>query len=202
MLPVWQVKLLNLSRVLLVHTIPFVLSKVNTVSYGLLSPTQLVQATAEGPVPRNRRLLAVPYVGKDTPSLASEFSQPDVLISLTVLAYMHGGLRQTDVLAVLAQLKVSMESQFGPYEKRKACRCFAEWIEGAGARVRGLRPTSSLSSSSVEDVGAQGEKGRGNSSGAVPEVWPLHLVEMSDESQMGLLFELLAHQPQVSPALH
>ena len=50
-----------------------------------------------GPVPTSRRLLAVPFLGKDTPSLASEFSHPDVLISLTILAYSHEGLRDTDV---------------------------------------------------------------------------------------------------------
>ena len=49
------------------------------------------------PVPTSRRLLAVPFLGKDTPSLASEFSHPDVLISLTILAYSHEGLRDTDV---------------------------------------------------------------------------------------------------------
>ena len=38
---VWQVKLLNLSHDLLTTTLPFVLSKVNRVSYGLLSADQV-----------------------------------------------------------------------------------------------------------------------------------------------------------------
>ena len=65
------------------------LSKVDRVAFGLLSTTQLRRSRVQlgGVVPRKRRLLAVPFVGKDTPSRASEFSHPDVVISLTILAY-------------------------------------------------------------------------------------------------------------------
>jgi hypothetical protein len=31
--------------------------------------------------------MAVPFVGKDVPSRASEFAHPDVLIGLTILAF-------------------------------------------------------------------------------------------------------------------
>lgn len=31
-------------------------------------------------MPKSRKLLAVPFVGKDVPSRASEFSHPDVVI--------------------------------------------------------------------------------------------------------------------------
>ena len=40
-------------------------------------------------MPRSRRLLAVPFVGKDVPSRASEFSHPDVVIGMTILAYRY-----------------------------------------------------------------------------------------------------------------
>ena len=72
------------------HTVlPFCLSKIDRVAFGLLSTDQLRRARAFGGanLPRKRRLLAVPYVGKDTPSRASEFSHPDVVIALTILAY-------------------------------------------------------------------------------------------------------------------
>jgi hypothetical protein len=36
--------------------------------------------------PRSRSKMAIPFVGKDVPSPASEFAHPDVIIGLTVLA--------------------------------------------------------------------------------------------------------------------
>ena len=80
---------MNLAAELIETIVPHVLSKVDRVSYGLLSPSQLQRTmpTTAAAVPRKRRLLAVPYIGKDTPSRASEFSHPDVVISLSILAY-------------------------------------------------------------------------------------------------------------------
>ena len=40
-------------------------------------------------MPEARRLLAVPFVGKDVPSRASEFSHPDVVIGFAILAYRY-----------------------------------------------------------------------------------------------------------------
>ena len=34
-------------------------------------------------MPKSRALVAVPFIGKDVPSHASEFAHPDVLIGLT-----------------------------------------------------------------------------------------------------------------------
>lgn len=49
-----------------------------------------VTCQADPKMPKSRKLLAVPFVGKDVPSRASEFSHPDVVIGeclhyLTVL---------------------------------------------------------------------------------------------------------------------
>ncbi len=38
-------------------------------------------------IPTTRKFMAVPFIAKDVPSRASEFSHPDILIGLTVLAY-------------------------------------------------------------------------------------------------------------------
>jgi hypothetical protein len=59
--------------------LPHILSKTNRVSFGLLSDS-LLQTNHFEPV--SRRLLAVPFTGKDVPSLASEFSHPDVVIGI------------------------------------------------------------------------------------------------------------------------
>lgn len=63
--------------------LPHCLSKIDRVSFGLLGPLD-TQAPSS---PHSRRLMAVPFVGKDVPSRSSEFAHPDVLVGLTVLAY-------------------------------------------------------------------------------------------------------------------
>lgn len=215
---VWQVKLLNLSHDLLASTLPFVLSKVNRVSYGLLSLEQIEHMQEElGAVPKSRRLLAVPFLGKDTPSLASEFSHPDVLISLTILAYSHEGLRDSDVRSALEALRDQMHHEFGPYHKRASSIAYVRWIEGAGARVRGMRQVASAQRLRLDDPVAAYDPSqpatpqrRAFASTPVPppsspmptvetakEVWPLHLIEWDTTAQMVVLFKMLRRQPEV-----
>jgi hypothetical protein len=56
-------------------------------------------------MPRSRKLLAVPFVGKDAPSRASEFSHPDVVIGVSWLAYHYEGLRENDFRSLLMLLR-------------------------------------------------------------------------------------------------
>ena len=84
---------------------PHVLSKRVKIEFGLLPREAWVNRTASKPRSRaktmGRKLLAVPYVGKDSPSEAAEFSSPDVIIGFTILAYAYEGLRKVDVAALL-----------------------------------------------------------------------------------------------------
>ena len=48
-------------------------------------------------LPRSRRFLAVPFVGKDAPSPSSEYAHPDVAIGLSTLAYRYEGLRYAEI---------------------------------------------------------------------------------------------------------
>ena len=85
-------QMLNLShewlRVLFFHSA----SKIDRVSFGLLSTEDLAVAKERDPfMPKSRKLLAVPFLGKDVPSRSSEFSHPDVVIGLTTLAYRYEG---------------------------------------------------------------------------------------------------------------
>jgi hypothetical protein len=82
-----HVKMLNLGSDWLRHLLPHVLRKVSRVHYGLLSQAEMAQMEYAGGVPRSRRFLAVPFVGKDAPSPSSEFAHPDIAIGLTALAY-------------------------------------------------------------------------------------------------------------------
>ena len=83
-----HLKMVNLTSDWLNSFLPHAISKVNRVHYGLLTPRDVTDALRRDPtMPLSRRLLAVPFLGKDVPSLASEFAHPDVIIGLTILAY-------------------------------------------------------------------------------------------------------------------
>ncbi|KAJ1458452.1 hypothetical protein M885DRAFT_614307 [Pelagophyceae sp. CCMP2097] len=193
-----QAKVLNLYRTWLQHLLPFSLARTNRVSYGLLSAAEIQRATSNfrksearqadeadrtasagaevskksnkrvAAVPKARRLLAVPFVGKDRPSDASEFSHPDVLIGMTTLAVRHEGLRWTDLLWLLRDLQKRLQDESGPFVKRSAYKTFARYVHGAGAVIRGEENDAELA-----------------------EVWPLQLVDLDDASQVKPLFGLL-----------
>jgi hypothetical protein len=186
-------KMINLCHDWLQSYLPHVLSKINRVSYGLLSKEDLAKALTEDQLmPKTRKLLAVPFVGKDVPSRASEFAHPDVVIGMTILAYRHEGMRQTDFFEVLKNLRLQMSKEVGPYEKRKACRAFATWVTAMGARVRGDRR--------AERETELGIGKRRMSAFVVPEavelegdlnIWPLRLIDIHDPDQFAVLFKLL-----------
>ena len=87
-------RLLNLAAEWLRTYLPHALQKIDRVSYGLLSQEEYKRlAVSEPHMPRSRVKLAIPFLGKDVPSQASEFAHPDVILGLTVLAYRYEGLR-------------------------------------------------------------------------------------------------------------
>ena len=83
-------QLVNLAEEWLSTFLPHCLQKIDRVSFGLLSATEVVKLQQADPhTPRSRLKLAIPFLGKDVPSTASEFAHPDIIIGLTVLAYRH-----------------------------------------------------------------------------------------------------------------
>ncbi|KAJ3939013.1 uncharacterized protein N0V96_011127 [Colletotrichum fioriniae] len=52
---------------------------------------------SQQPVEHSPNRLAVPYKAKDKPSARSEFSHPDVIITLTSLSYYYGGLNDAQL---------------------------------------------------------------------------------------------------------
>ena len=131
-------KMLNLSHDLINNFIPHVISKINRVSFGLLSKGDLKIAEETGPnMSVARRLAAVPFIGKDVPSRASQFSHPDIVIGLTITAYRHEGIRMSDFIAALQELRDLLEGEFGPYYKRPSALRWISWVEAAGGKVRG-----------------------------------------------------------------
>ncbi len=96
---------MNLAHDWLSSYAPHILSKINRVSYGILSPADVQLMNADSKMAHSRRLVAVPFVAKDVPSRSSEFAHPDVLIGLTILAYRVQGLRMTDLRKIMIMLK-------------------------------------------------------------------------------------------------
>ena len=122
----------NLTMVELAHTyisvyIPHCLGKTNSVSYGLVPENQQSgvdsQGLVESPI---RRFMAVPFVGKDSPSPTAEFAHPDVLLTLSYLAYRHSGLRLSDVQVLVKTLKTRLRSESGVIMERKSYKKFEE----------------------------------------------------------------------------
>jgi hypothetical protein len=69
-------------------------------------------------MPQSRAKLAIPFIGKDVPSHASEFAHPDITIGLTVLAYRFEGMRYADFSDIMAQLQASFSKEMGPRDQR------------------------------------------------------------------------------------
>ena len=66
-------KLICMSREWVTSILPYVISKRNSVNYGLLADKKWHDDQSMAKV-IGRKLCAIPYVGKDSPSEASEFS--------------------------------------------------------------------------------------------------------------------------------
>lgn len=203
-----HVKMLNLGADWLCYLLPHVLRKINRVNYGLLSPLEMAEMEAVGPVPRSRRFLAVPFLGKDAPSLSSEFAHPDVAIGLTTLSYRYEGLRQKDFGSVINHLQMVMESEGGPELKRDASVIWITWVQATGRHVRGTRPRRRPTLSSEEadakithdggstSVNQTPARGYSNAMGA-EDILPLHLLDMRDAGYLDLLYRILLHCPHV-----
>lgn len=95
-------KMLNLSRLYINGILPFVFSKINTVHYGILSVEQINKCQII--MSKSRYFLAVPYIGKDTPSPMSEYTNIDVVVSLTILSYRYQGMRYFDFILSLKNI--------------------------------------------------------------------------------------------------
>ena len=103
-----SVMLLTLAKQWITVYLPHCCSLFNRVHYGLLQTQDIKRLERQGVdpkrIPGSRLRNAVPFVGKDSPSRASEFAQPDISAGLTILAYRYEGLRKTDLYGVVQVL--------------------------------------------------------------------------------------------------
>jgi len=102
------------------------------VSFGLLHEGDpgYGQKDSRG-LPTSRAVLAVPFVGRETPSKNSEFAHPDIQIGLAVMAYRYEGMRYMDMMTVMQALKADLSRETGRPEERPSARLFQEWLEEA-----------------------------------------------------------------------
>jgi hypothetical protein len=176
-------RLLNLASSWLRTFLPHVIAKINRVSYGLLSEEEHKRLLKQEPMmPRSRFKLAVPFVGKDVPSRASEFAHPDIIVGLTICAYRYEGLRRTDFENdVIGSLRAEFEKEVGPFKQRQSSQLYESWVHQAGGVVKG-------SERDTKD-GADGRT----------LVVPLYLLKQSNDEQLLGLYQLLRKSP---PAVH
>eukprot|EP00457_Paulinella_chromatophora_P000008 gb/GEZN01000008.1/.p1 GENE.gb/GEZN01000008.1/~~gb/GEZN01000008.1/.p1 ORF type:complete len:5332 (+),score=895.35 gb/GEZN01000008.1/:82-16077(+) len=194
---------INLCKEWVVSFFPHCISKVVRVAYGLLQDSHAYQWYLEslGPsevpkfqligldpgqrddlwkdIPERRRLVAVPYVGKDVPSRTSEFAHPEVMTGLTILAYRYEGLRPNDVLYLVNQLKKSLQEEGGAYSERKSYILFEEWIQRG--RAFRARQAGKDAASYEDDL----------------HVLPLHIFNPLDTEQLQHLTEAIQFTPEV-----
>jgi hypothetical protein len=168
-LPGNVLQVLNLAKDCTGSFLPHILAKIDRVSFGLLQPADLELLKGKEQ-PLSRKLLGIPFAGKDVPSGAAEFAQPDVLIAATILAYRYEGLRKNDLKSSVRLLKEAMQLESGPKQTRPAYALFEKWVSAACLR-RG--PAFKRA------------------------VMNLELFQLSDTKQMQALFELLRMEPQV-----
>ena len=201
-----QIQILNLMKEWVCSYLLNVMRKINRVHYGLLQPLDLQRALEIDPnTPESRRLLAVPFVGKDVPSLASEFAHPDIVIGLATLAYRYEGLRHADFIKVLSELRGRLENESGPYKKRTTSVLYNNWVKYAGGRVRGTKnDRDALLGSEIEGLtdelsGAieRAEMAVRPDEDLFNDLWPLHLVDLRDREQVDALYRLLYKLPHV-----
>jgi len=213
-----QKKILNLAADWLQSYAPHVLTKIDRVSYGLLLKDDMDRVDQN--TPASRKLMAVPFVGKDVPSHSSEFAQPDVLIGLSVLAYRYEGLRLSDIVEVVKQLQNSLREEVGPLTERPSARRFARWLKLGEELLRKewvenqkkqlfqrqevevgdlkLKRTYSKEEKAQHEMESlQQSQMVSEADAPVYKVNPLHIFQLSDRFQLNNLFKCVARLPEL-----
>jgi hypothetical protein len=184
-------KMLNICHDWLKSFFPHVLTKIDRVTFGIMTPADRKRALEQDPfMPRTRWKLGIPFVSKDVPSRSSEFAHPDVVIALTFLGYRYEGLRYEDFAEIISEVRAQLVKEVGPMKERKANKLYESWIAHAGGKIKGA-DTDEAKEAEERQKQMDDEEDYGAFEEADDEVVPLHLLKKSDEEQMQKLYELL-----------
>ncbi|KOO21586.1 nxn protein [Chrysochromulina tobinii] len=149
-------------------------------------------------MPRSRYKLAIPFLGKDVPSPASEFAHPDVIIGLSVLAYRYEGLRSEEfALEVVGLIRSDFEKEVGPHAQRPSSKLYEKWITLAGGVIKGREQLSSSAAAAgaPSTVAVKGGAAAEDEEDDERVVVPLWLLKQSNDEQMAKLYKLLCKLP-------
>jgi hypothetical protein len=185
-----SVQLFNLAKQWIWMYLPHVLSKIHRVSFGLIGAEDIQRwkdqeiesaggdynAANNVVVSKSRRLLAVPFVGKDVPSRSSEFANPEVQIGLTIVAYRLHGLHPRSAKELITELKRSFLMEPGPFSDRPSRILLEEW-----------KLDALVDSTSVE----------GSFRSASTDILPLEILQTADENQMQIISNVLKTERSV-----
>ena len=148
----WQI--VNLTHDWLHIFLPFSMKKVLRVTFGLMTQREVDVCLSNDPLTTKSRLkLAIPFVGKDVPSPASEFAQPDVMIGLTILAYRLQGLRPDDLREVTKEMQKSLAKESGQPQHRPSAVMYADWVTEAGGEICGMPAPAAARSDEALQLG-------------------------------------------------
>ena len=188
-------KFLNLARNWVTVLFPHIIGKIDRVTFGVLNAADL--AAIDPKTPQSRKLMAVPFVGKDVPSRSSEFAHPDVVIGLTILGYRYEGLRKSDLRRIVKQLKSDFIREVGPRDQRPSAVLFRSWL----VKCRDLGRNRHLSDDDDDEMSLAMELTRSfsadNRTESLP-VLPLPLFQPTDPKQLSRLYELVKRLPEVA----
>ena len=181
-------KLLNLGYGWISVYLPHAMSKINRVTYGLLTQTELDEGKHNGLA--SRKYCAVPFMGKDVPSPAAEFAHPDIIIGLTVAAYLHEGMRLENVSETTRMMKDELTKESGTLATRPQFVLFESYIK---------RPFEIIIAEYARRSGAHTSIDGGGLGGGSAPVRPLALdvFQESEPRQIKGLFKLWKHSSQV-----
>jgi hypothetical protein len=226
--PPEAMQLLNLARNWITSFVPHCLGKRNRVEYGLLTKEDIIRFKKRGQDKKeeeeedeeeemkeeaalalkdasSRELLAVPFMGKDSPSPSAEFSLPEVQIGMSILAYQYEGLREHDIRIIVEKLKRDFKNENGPPQLRASWVLFESWKTRAKDKLTGLMAQELVAGdgghkSDVEAAKMEEEKKAGllEKLSTVNGLLPLELFQPYDDKQIVQLGDAIASLPIVS----
>eukprot|EP01065_Artemidia_motanka_P043555 TRINITY_DN6056_c0_g2_i1.p1 TRINITY_DN6056_c0_g2~~TRINITY_DN6056_c0_g2_i1.p1 ORF type:complete len:3869 (+),score=962.49 TRINITY_DN6056_c0_g2_i1:109-11715(+) len=189
-----ELQLLNLAAAWLQTLLPHVLSRVHRLSFGVMQEGEIALAEAiSSHAPASRRLLAVPFVGKDVPSPSSEFQHPDVVIGFTITSFCLCGLRRSDFRELLRILRSRLTLEIGKAQHlRTPSNLWVKWVRQAGGRVQGYSWDGDWLNGKPDPCVAPPVR-----EARLTHVTPLEAVSLSDEDLVEFMHGLLGKQEQV-----
>jgi len=185
-------KMLNMCHDWLKSFFPHVLTKIDRVTFGIMTEADKERAMEMDPfMPRTRWKLGIPFISKDVPSRSSEFAHPDVVIALTFLGYRYEGLRFEDFTEIITELRDDLAKEVGPVKERKASKLYELWVANAGGHIKGADRDELHEDAEKKRLVDQEDSFGNFDASDDKEVVPLRLLKKSDEEQMRKLYDLL-----------